>query len=114
MCTIDIEYFSEVWRETPHVATKTHRCDCCLVVVKPGEPYLFHFSVFEGFETKEKMCFECWCARQQFSEAHGYMMPPGSLEPMLGDCINDGDESEAQQWQAVLDDISNRRRNRVE
>ena len=76
---------------------------CCRRIIRPGETYLVHFSVFEGDATSEKCCSECEAARKTFAAAHeGWLFTPGFLMEMLQECIGDSDDDGNPQWSAML------------
>jgi hypothetical protein len=104
MCYVDLEP-CEVWEERHRKARRQHRCSCCRRAIQPGEQYLVHFSVFEGNAETQKCCAECERDRQTFADAHGgTLCQPSFLPEMLGNCIGDEPESEAD-WRPMLDRI---------
>lgn len=87
MCSIDLEP-CDLWRETPRIARKPHRCSACGAAIHPGTAYLDHFSLFEGVSSSESACFTCWLAREEFADAHGQRFPPSALADLLADCLD--------------------------
>ncbi len=88
MCEIGDLDACDVWREGAARARKPATCACCRGAINPGDPYLSHFSVFEGDSTFEKMCWLCWLAREDFNEAHRFgSCCPGTFKDLLVDCF---------------------------
>lgn len=108
MCSIDLDR-CEVWSETPRKARKPHGCNGCGIVIVPGQPYLVHFNIYDGDPTREAMCFACWCAREQFADAHGQSIAPSILIEMLRECIGENDDEE-DVWRPVLASVLSRYR----
>lgn len=101
MCSIDLEP-CEVWNESIQRAKKEHTCACCGRIVKSGHRYAKVFMVFEGQATTERSCLPCWRAGGVFADAHdGMRCTPGSLEDMIVECIDEGDEGVGQ-WKRML------------
>lgn len=101
MCSLDLEPCS-VWRERVHVARKVRNCNSCGQVIRPGDPYLSHFDVFEGEANHEAACFVCWGVRQQFADAHGQSFAPSMLDDQLWACIDGDGESEWRDSLAIV------------
>ena len=113
MCIISLEP-CQVWRETTARARKTHTCDCCGGRISYGDRYTSHFSVFDGEATYEKMCAPCLDVATHFQKLHRRRGTPGSMRPLLEDCIADeGDDSlAAATWRLALDGMNERRARR--
>lgn len=117
MCYVDLDP-AEVWVEKHRKARafknkrkhKPHKCSCCGRVIKPGETYLKHFSVFEGRATHEKACAECEADRAEFAKAHdGMMGSPAYLNDLLDECIGDSiDDEDIVQWEQMKQRIWDR------
>jgi hypothetical protein len=111
MCILGDGDGADVWEQRPHVARKARRCDCCRSTIRPGQPYEAHFSVYEGEAYRESICFPCWLAREEFSEAHDDIgcMPSG-VRDLLHDCIDENGEDDpaSARWSVLLADIEAR------
>ena len=81
MCDLDLEP-CEIWNEKKRKAQKSHECDCCGRMIRPGEIYLVHFSVYDGDTTSEKVCAECWqqWVQQQIRVINHYGLRPALKE----------------------------------
>lgn len=101
MCSLDGDA-CQVWREEPRRARVAHHCDGCGCTIAAGEAYLAHTSLFDGCWSREAMCFGCWCAREQYREAHprSLVPAPSNLESELENCADYGDDGE--DWSALL------------
>lgn len=107
MCDIDLEPCT-VWRETPRKARKERECGCCGTPIRPGDPYLSHFSIYDGEATSDSVCFACWWIRESFAQSHGQSMQPDALEETLRSCIDeDGRESD---WRPEMASLLKRER----
>jgi hypothetical protein len=92
MCVVDLEQCSAFVDNPVKKARKEHVCDCCHRTIAIGEPYIKHFSVFDGDVTAEKCCTQCHADRVEFSLPRGHAMcPPSGFEPMLLSCVDDMD-----------------------
>ncbi len=100
MCAIDLEP-CEVWRETVHLARRPHGCSCCGLPIGCGDPYVAHFSIFEGDVSNQALCAPCWFARAQFADAHGTTPQPGYFMELLWECIVDNGDR-ADPWRLIL------------
>lgn len=97
MCYIDLDV-AEVWSETKRRARKEHKCSCCRRAIQPGESYLVHFSILDGYKTTGKCCAECERDRKEFGKTHEGQVPSsGFFREVLDECICDGDP-EDQRW----------------
>ncbi len=105
MCAIEPDYDPcQVFTERPVIARKLHKCSECCGPIEPGRMYIKHFSVFDGDSNSAKICEACGDAWREFSDAHGgYRRAPPSLDPVLTDCIYDGDEESDRVWKPMLD-----------
>lgn len=101
MCVLDLEP-CDVWEESVHLARKEHVCSSCCLPIRPGDAYLSHFQVFEGEPFREKMCFVCWLAREEFAESHGVRCLPSALDDLVRSCIDDGLAKAGNPWRPVL------------
>lgn len=99
MCSLDLET-ATVWRETPRVARRPHRCDCCGKRIAPGKQYLEHFSVIGGSPVREAMCAPCDSARDDFASAHGQSPNPSYFAEVLSECVVGEDRSSP--WRTML------------
>lgn len=109
MCEIDLDYTFEFFREKQQKGRKPHRCNCCGRIIQAGEKYLYHFSVFEGEATMEKMCAECEADRAEFSYEHnGIIFAPSSFLGFLHDCVSK-DPDDGPRWKPVIKAIQDRR-----
>lgn len=104
MCDIDLEQ-CDVFRETPRVARKAHRCSSCGARIAPREAYLDHFSNGDG-PCAEAMCFACWCAREEFMEGGHPLFNPSALHDLVSGCIED--EETERRWRPLLDALNDR------
>lgn len=106
MCQLDFDEMASVWDETQVKARKAHRCDCCDGPILPGEVYLKHFSLHDGYVCSEKVCAACRPMRAAFLAAHGSTGTPGSMRPLLDQCIeaeaDEGHEDVAERWREEL------------
>lgn len=109
MCTLESEGYAEVWREVPRIARKPRECWCCDSLIAAAQPYLSHFSVYDGRASNEQLCVACWWSRKVFSDAHDYYPMPGGFWEVLQNCIGEEDESEAE-WRAHFAAIKRRYR----
>lgn len=109
MCDLELER-AAVWRETPRRARREHRCDGCCCVIRPGDAYLSHFSIFDGEAHGEAMCFPCWFAREAFAELHGAHMNPDYLWESIQDCIAENGDDDPDGWRGLLASIKRRYR----
>lgn len=109
MCSVGELDPCDVWSEHVVTARKTHECDACDTLIRPGEPYLRHFDLYEGTASNEKMCAACWCIREAFSQAHGVTYQPSSLIQFLGECVLDNDDPE-DPWRPLLAAVKRRQR----
>lgn len=108
MCVIDLEP-SDVWRETTRKARKEHVCSSCRGVILQNDVYLEHFSLFEGYPTRAKMCSLCHRDRAVFSAAHSQMLcTPIYFPDALEECIHDGDEESDLRWRPMLEAMRGR------
>lgn len=80
-----------VWSETVHRARKQYECVGCGAAILPGDSYLRHFDVHDGYANSERACAACWWDLEDFGQHHGQRMAPSNLEEMLSDCY--GEES---------------------
>ena len=110
MCVIETDSYAEVWEETIiQKSRKDHKCSCCGTTIKSASSYLYHFDVFEGNASTEKMCMDCLSDRWKFTAEHGGYVPcPSSFTMMLQDCIADGDEESEKIWEPMLRKIDDR------
>lgn len=92
---------AKVWRETPRTAAKTHDCAGCRGRIVRGEPYVEHVSILDSV-SRERMCFPCWWARDDFHQTHGGpQIMPSMLEEFLRECARDNTASE-ERWTPYL------------
>ena len=106
MCEIEFDGYFSVYREQTRKARKDHKCDCCHRVIKAGESYLSHFSVFEGKPCSEKMCADCENDRGDFFHEHGGgVTAPSSFLHYLYECVSEEPEP---QWVAMKERIKSR------
>lgn len=109
MCDMDSGETCSVWNEREIKARKAHRCASCHALVRPGEKYLRHFSVFDGEATDEASCLDCNADRRAFGSAEGHFIPsPGYFVEALQSCISDGDDESDTKWRPMLDRIEAR------
>ena len=110
MCEIDTydwdepAFTSETWR----VARKPHRCSCCDAQILSGVKYLVFTYCVDGRVDVEKCCAACDRDRQAFGKVHHVWVYPASLEPLVDECIANGDPG-ARRWKAMLARIAARR-----
>ena len=105
MCELEVDDYCAVWSEFPRMARKEHECDACGAVIPRRSAYLVHFNVYEGYPSREKSCFACWAAREEFADAHKQSCTPSSLVERLEECIEYGDEDDAKRWQPILESV---------
>jgi len=100
VCVIDQLDPCEVWRETLCRARKSHRCSCCRGLIRQGETYIVHFSVFEGNASSEKICSACLADREEFCREHinGQLCGPSFFSELLDECIAEGDPESERRW----------------
>lgn len=111
MCMIDYDDCEPcvVWREKVVKARKEHRCDTCGTLIRPGEQYLSHFDIHDGYACQEASCLPCDKARQEFFEAHHTeISSPRSFYEYLVNCIHPSDPESQERWQPMLDAIRTR------
>jgi hypothetical protein len=98
----------KVWEEWSRTARKSHVCSCCGGGIAKGDAYHLIRSLFDGQWDGEKMCFKCWCAREQFSEAHdGHIARPSMLPDLLRECIDNAEDFASKlRWSRVLKRVS--------
>lgn len=98
----DLE-IAKVWQETVRRAAKAHRCNSCGVGIERGEYHLVHVSILDSV-SRERMCFACWWAREDFHQEHvgSPSIMPSMLGEFLRECARDGYASDAR-WAAYLD-----------
>jgi hypothetical protein len=101
MCDVPDGDGCDLWHEKARVARKAHECSACGSVIRPGDVYLVHFSLYEGDTNNEKCCFACWWAREQFEEAHECGIAPSALIDFLRECVVEND-NRRDPWRAVL------------
>ena len=91
MCSIDTGGFDpcKVWRETRRRARKAHTCGSCGTQINPGDTYVRHFSVFDGYAYDCAVCVPCDDARREFRDAHGTVLGPDDTMEMFEECISD-------------------------
>jgi len=71
----DADGTCEVWQESHRKARKQHQCQECGRTIKPGERYMFIFTVFEGEARGNKVCAHCEIACDWLrSNCGGYML----------------------------------------
>jgi hypothetical protein len=87
MCRVEFDDVCTLWTERYVCARKGHVCDCCAGPIQPGEMYIKHFSIHDGYPTSEKCCHPCQTMREKFREEHGTVGNPGSMPPLLDQCI---------------------------
>lgn len=109
MCEISFDGTCEIWREKKVRARKDHKCSSCGSMIRIGENYVKHFSVYEGEPTMEKCCMLCEGSRAAFEEEHNVYITPSYLTEMLSECIDSGDSEDPKRWQSMLDSILARR-----
>lgn len=109
MCEYDDGEYCQVWNEQQRKARKEHKCSCCGRIIRAGEKYLVHFSVYDGDATSNKMCSECERDRDTFAKAHhGFLLAPYYFPEALSGCIADGDPGSDKRWRPMLDAIEAR------
>lgn len=98
----DLE-IAKVWRETARRAAKPHCCSSCGAAIERGEYHLEHVSILDSV-SRERMCFPCWWAREDFHQEHAGSpsIMPSMLAEYLRECARDGYASDAR-WSAYLD-----------
>lgn len=91
MCSIDTGDFDpcKVWRETRRRARKAHTCSSCATQINPGDTYVRHFSVFDGYAHDCAVCALCDDARSEFRAAHGTVLGPEYTMEMFQECVSD-------------------------
>lgn len=108
MCEIDDLDPCEVWSETTRRAAKAHVCDCCGGSIRPGDPYIRHFDVFDHSTASEKLCCACSNSRKIFCEAHfgGRSCSPSNLIELLRDCFAENGDP---RWGKMLEAMNLRK-----
>jgi hypothetical protein len=113
MCQVEFEDNCGVWSETTITARKAHVCDCCGGPIKPGQKYLKHFSVHDGYPTSEKCCAPCQRVRAEFLKVHQTVGTPGSMSPLLDECIDserdEGNTKMVAKWRRALGAMAKRK-----
>lgn len=115
MC--DIDYDGEecqVWQETViKKARKEHKCNACRGVINPGDSYLKHFSVYDGYVTSNKACKDCHELSTEFLNDHGVTYPPYALRSNIQECFweekRHGSPEIAAKWEKALHEMDERR-----
>lgn len=109
MCSIDLEPCS-LWKEKEVTARKQHQCTCCGGSIFPKEPYIRHFSVFEGEASMEKCCMPCFAVGKEFLKSHGMRGTPSFMRTLLQECIEyeEDDGEMAERWRACLKEMDQR------
>ncbi len=87
MCSFGDGEYCSVWNEIDRRAHKTHRCSICGTVIRKGDLYVKHFSVYDEHTTTGKICMLCEHAREEFSDVHGASPQPDGFEEALWECI---------------------------
>lgn len=109
MCDLDLDTCT-VWRETTRKARKPHTCHCCGGPIQPGDKYLSHFSVYDGYVTDEKQCPACTIMVEEFAKVHGQHTSPSSMPELLVECAQNEDDAEmVAKWKKELAAIRARR-----
>lgn len=103
----DLE-IAKVWQETVRRAAKAHYCTSCGATIERGEYHLVHVSILDSV-SRERMCFACWWAREDFHQEHvgSPSIMPSMLEEFLRECLRDTDN--AARWMPYLADLELRR-----
>lgn len=96
-----------IWDERQRTARKEHRCGTCGTTIKPGEKYVHHSSMFDGYWSRDQSCLKCNVARQRFGDEHHLTPAPSGFADALSDCIDEGPES-ARKWRPTLRAIHRR------
>jgi hypothetical protein len=89
MCTIEMDDYCEVWKETFQHARKQHRCSSCRTMIQPGDRYMKLFMIYDHSPSQEKVCLVCESLWRSFTEAHDGGLSPENLQEMLSDCVAD-------------------------
>lgn len=98
-----------VWDESLRTARKEHQCGGCEGAILPGQKYVAHRSLYDGYWSGAALCVPCRDARKAFVESHKGLIPhPDALRDTLVECI-DWDEESAARWQPVIDAMDARR-----
>lgn len=106
MCMMDGDS-ADVWNETEQRSAKDRTCDCCDQVIKKGEVYLKHRSLFDGHWTTEDMCLQCKEMRACFADdPHHMLSTPGSFPHVLWECVDHFDPKD--KWVALLNKLRER------
>jgi hypothetical protein len=108
MCFIDLEP-CKVWEERDRKARKEHECTECRRIIRIGEVYTVHFSVFDGNATTGKLCGDCYKDREEFAAEHdGMRCAPGWIAEMAQKCIGEGDDESDAKWRSLIARIESR------
>jgi len=114
MCQIDNDEPATLWEEDVVIARKQHVCRCCRGLIRAGQPYTKHFSLFDGDVTSEKKCAACSLMAEEFLAAHGVYFAPSQMPEALQTCIweeeHEGEEGRvmAAKWKRHLRNMERR------
>lgn len=101
---------AEVWSNVEITARKQHQCSTCDGLIRPGQVYVKHFSVFDGRPSSEKVCPSCVALIEKYKELHdGASWVPSHMRHAVDDCIEqelddpeEGSSKRIRMWRAEL------------